>query len=492
MPSLASAEAERDARLSEALGPEVVAHLARLEAAWAQPSSRVQAQLQGGPGPGSLCEVDAFLAGGGLSLIYATWLAQQGWKVAVADAGRIGHSHREWNVSQAEMKPLVASGLLSEEEAQALVVHRYRHGVVRWHGGQSHAVRGVLDCVVDAEALLGLLRAKALAAGAQLLDGHRLTSYRLGPGGVALRLESAQGPTELSARLLLDGLGASSPHAHWDLACPTVGGVLGGLVEGEAVDEVDYGVGEILASTEGIEAGRQHIWEGFPGPNKAYTTYLFHYAEPKRLGPQPLRELYARFFATRPRYKKGEAQLRKPTYGIIPAHTRLRPMPVAPHDRVVLVGDAAGRHSPLTFCGFGSMIRSFWPVGQGLSAALKADRLDAQSLAAAWSEPPCLGVMGALALMMDAGRQAPWERDPAAINALLEVAFASLAEAGEPVFAAFVRDELPYPEFQAFMLRVAKARPGVWLEAFGRLGPRELASWLGQLWAYRRQGQRGL
>ena len=64
-------------------------------------------------------------------------------------------------------------------------------------------------------------------------------------------------------------MGASSPHAAFDLVCPTVGGVLGDLANGDGPLDVDPRVGEILVTTEGIEEDRQHIWEGFPGPGGA-------------------------------------------------------------------------------------------------------------------------------------------------------------------------------------------------------------------------------
>jgi lycopene cyclase CruA len=269
--------------------------------------------------------------------------------------------------------------------------------------------------------------------------------------------------------VLVDGMGASSPHAAFDLVCPTVGGVLTGL------QNVDPRVGEILVTTEDIEEDRQHIWEGFPGPGGRFTTYLFYYAEPGQLPPRPLHALYERFFATRARYKRGDATLVKPTYGFIPAYSRLRPMPSAPRDRVILVGDAAGRHSPLTFCGFGSMIRSFLPVANGLDACLERDTLDKRALAAVWTDPPSLSVMGALTLMMVPGRRRGLQADD--VNRLLDAAFASLAELGNDAYASFVRDEIGFRDFWKFMRRTAQRRPSIYDEVFEQLTPGEIARW---------------
>jgi lycopene cyclase CruA len=335
----------------------------------------------------------------------------------------------------------------------------------------------VLDCDVYAERLLDGLRARAEAAGATLLDHHPLQKLSTGEGGVRVTLAPPSGARELTARLILDGLGAASPHAAFDLVCPTVGGVLRGLDEGDGPTQVDPRVGEILVTTEDVEDDRQHIWEGFPGGDGKFTTYLFYYAEPQSLPAHPLLELYERFFATRPRYKAGDAEMVKPTYGFIPAYSRLRPMPAA-RDRVLLVSDAAGRHSPLTFCGFGSMIRSFLPVADRARELLADDRLDARALATAWREPPGLRVMGGLTLMMVPGRR---KGDAADVNRLLDAAFASLAELGDDVYGAFVRDQIGFSDFMAFMRKTAARRPTIYDEVFAQLSKGELARWSWQL-----------
>ena len=495
-------------RTRAALSPETLEHLIALERGFLR-KDPIAIEDSGGPDRGAHVDFDVILAGGGLSLVYAAYLARRGLKVAVFDRRKIGCGHREWNISRSELRPLADSGLFPEPEQ--LIEEEYREGIVRWHGGGTYPVKGVLDCVVHAERLLEALRAQAIAAGATLLDFNALAGYSVGAGGVVVRLHQTNGASasqndavasqndavalqndavasqndatasqndavaSISGRVLLDGMGAASPHAAFDLCCPTVGGVLRGLEEGTAPDQVDPTLGEILVTTEHVEDARQHIWEGFPAPGGRFTTYLFYYAEPHALPEHPLLELYERFFATRPRYKAGDAVVEKPTYGFIPAYTRLRPMPAAPRDRVLLVGDAAGRHSPLTFCGFGSMIRSFLPVADALVERLESDRLDRRSLQSVWREPAGLQVMGGLTLMMVPGRGPA--RDAADINRLLDAAFASLAEMGNQVYASFVRDQIGFRDFVAFMRRTAKRRPTIYDEVFGVLSKAELAKW---------------
>jgi lycopene cyclase CruA len=458
-------------RTRELLSKETIEHLESLERGFAH-KDPITIQAHGGPD--GAVDFDVILAGGGLSLVYGAWLAKQGLKVAIFDRRKIGCGHREWNISRRELAPLEESGLFAKPDE--LILQEYRGGFVRWHGGGTHSVSGVLDCVVQAETLLAALRAQASACGATLLDHHELAGYSIGSGGILVHLHNKMMQShQITGRVLLDGTGAASPHAQFDLCCPTVGGVLTDLAEGNAPDEVDPTLGEILVTTEDVEDARQHIWEGFPAPGGRFTTYLFYYVEPANLPEHPLLALYERFFATRPRYKRGDAKIERATYGFIPAYTRLRPMPASPRDRVLLVGDAAGRHSPLTFCGFGSMIRSFLPVARALVERLETNRLDRRSLESCWREPPGLQVMGGLTLMMVPGRGAA--RDPADINRLLDAAFASLSEMGNDVYASFVRDQIGFKDFIAFMNRTAKKRPTIYDEVFSVMSKGEIAKW---------------
>ncbi|MGZ3408466.1 MAG: NAD(P)/FAD-dependent oxidoreductase, partial [Polyangia bacterium] len=235
------------------LTPETLEHIDSLERGFAE-RAVCDLAAEGGPDRGAHVDFDVVLAGGGLSLVYGAYLAQRGLRVAIFDRRRIGCGHREWNISRTELHPLVDSSLFTAAEVDALVQLEYDHGICRWHGGGTHPVRHVLDCVVDAERLLEGLRARAEAAGATLLDHHALAGYRVGKGGVTVTLAPAR---TLSARVLVDGMGAQSPHAAFDLVCPTVGGVLGGLAVGDGALDVDPRVGEILVTTEGIEEERQ-------------------------------------------------------------------------------------------------------------------------------------------------------------------------------------------------------------------------------------------
>jgi len=453
---------------STRLTPEQANQVEALELRWAARREPVPAQLRA-PDLGTALDCDVLLAGGGLSLLYAVVLAERGFRVAVADPRGVGRGHREWNASLSELRALEPA--LGTCELDDLVVARYQRGIIRWHGKPTRTVTGVLDVAVDAQGLLDKLRARALGLGVKLVDDAGVGAVASGDHGVVAQV----GKVELTARLLLDGRGAASPHARWDLVCPTVGGVLTGLAQGSAEDEVDPGTGEILVTVEGAHDGLQPIWEGFPGRPGEFTAYLFEYTEPSRLGPRPLTELFQRFFATLPRYKRGEAQLLRPAFGFIPAYTRLRPRPTAPADRVLLVGDAAGRHSPLTFCGFGCALRSYGPVSARLAELLEQDQLGRSALATAWRrESGSLSIQGALALMMIERGGLRTAEDPQAINALLDAAFGALEAQGDEAFRSFLQDRATPGQVWRMLRDTARALPQVYGLALRNLSSREL------------------
>lgn len=450
-------------RLRERLGVEWAGEVEALEQRFLSARKPAAAARLRGPDRGAALDCDVLLAGGGLSLLYAVALAARGFRVAVADPRGAGRSHREWNASAAELEALREV----IERPEELILARYDRGIVRFAGGREHTVRGVLDAAVDAQGLLDRLKARAVALGVTLLEGAAVGALVAGSGGVAAQT----GAGAITARLVLDGRGAASPLSRWDLVCPTVGGLLAGLAH-------DPDVGEILVTIDGARAGVQPIWESFPGRRGELTTYLFEYREPRGLEPRPLTALYLRFFESLPRYKPGEARLLKPAFGFIPAYSRLRPRPTAPMDRVLLVGDAAGRHSPLTFCGFGSALRSYAQVASRVARLLEDDRLDRRLLASCWTEPPSLAIHGAMALMMIDRGGLDTARDPQAINRLLEAAFASLEAQGEPAFRAFLQDSAQPGSVVRMLRGTARALPQVYGAALRNLRPAELAALL--------------
>ncbi|MEO0813697.1 MAG: lycopene cyclase, partial [Myxococcota bacterium] len=302
-----------------------------------------------------------------------------------------------------------------------------------------------------------------------------LVGLNEGSRAVALRLESEGSFRDVTATLMVDGRGASSPYATADLLCPTVGGVLKGLDQGDGPTQINPRVGEILATTEHLEDGRQHIWEGFPVHEDQTTTYLFYYASAKEVQAGSLVQLYDRFFTTLPRYKTGDYEMVRPTFGYIPGWSRLSPPPKPPGARVVLVGDSASRHSPLTFCGFGSMLRSIEPAVRHIERGLGRRHLAPGELACVVDDAPIHRGTGLLSWMMAHPDRRPGrERE---LNILLDTAFSTLYDLGQDVYSAMLRDEIAMVDFAKFLHRTSLKRPRVYKDVFGQLGAGFVGRW---------------
>lgn len=408
-------------------------------------------------------DVDVVFAGGGLSLLVAAEVARLGVRVAVIERARAGSPHREWNASEDELSPLVESGIFSRGELERAVVARYREGVCSFHGGSPRVVRGVLDHAIDARSVLTAARRACEARGVRTIEGASVDAVGVGPSSVRVGF----GARELVARIMVDARGAASPYASADLVCPTVGGVVRGL------EGVDPEVGDILVTTEDVDAdGTQHLWEGFPGRAGEVTVYLFYYGRREAVGQGSLASLYERFFATLPTYKRGHARIVRPTFGYIPGWSRLAPAPRSPSPRIVLVGDAAARHSPLTFCGFGSMLRSFRPAAAAIARAVADGTAPGEVVA----DEPIHAWTGALARVMASGALRG-----RTMNALLDDAFGTLEAMGNDAFAALLKDRMDGRSFTTFLRRTAARHPAVYREVLGALGAGGSMRWAARL-----------
>ncbi|MBC7793689.1 MAG: lycopene cyclase [Clostridia bacterium] len=452
-------------KVREAGGDELVERLQFLDA---QLGARVSATPTGSlraPQRHETFDYDVAIVGGGLSLLYAPLLAETGARVVVLDRSSIGAAHREWNAGASELEALVRAGLVTRDELESFIIARYRTGVCRWFGGGSYPVTGVLDCAVDAGALLRHTRKLAEKRRVTLLDFTGLDAMAAGAFGVRLLLRSGEKTSELTARIVIDARGASSPDAGGDLVCPTVGGVMRGL-------SVPADTGDILVTTENVEDGKQHIWEGFPGRTGETTVYLFHYSPRTAVRSGGLLALYERFFELLPRYANGDGELVRPTFGIIPGWSRLSPAPRASLPRVALVGDAAARHSPLTYCGFGATLRSLPRVRDGITEALS---LGYATIDCVVDDAPIHRATGLLAWMM--AQPSRNLRQNGQINALLDAAFSTLHAAGNAVYASLLKDEMTIPELIRFLRQTARARPQVYRDVLTTVGARKAGLW---------------
>lgn len=445
-------------------------------------------------------DFDLVYAGGGLGLLHAALMAQRyGCRVLLFDRGEVGCAHREWNISDQELRALIDVGLCTPAELEAVVMRRYRDGLVRFWPGQS-AVRpaalclpDVLNVSLDAGALLRLARHKLEAAGGVVLDRRTFARVLVErPGRVAVELRRADGALErFGARVVIDAMGATSPLALRRYAgrpfagvCPTVGTVVAGLEPGPALDQHHPERGDILISVSDTQGGRQLIWEGFAGRDDELTVYLFYYdllgAAPRvgrgalpLPGRRSLLDLFEIYFQLLPTYKRPGAAFRhiKPVYGFIPARHAQRRQSVPLLTGVLPLGDASAQQSPLTFCGFGSFVRNLERTTALLALALRHHLLRPEQLG--WISAYQANV--ALNWVFSRFMQ-PW-RSPNDVNRLQNIFARVLNDLGSDVAVRFFKDRMTWRDYGRIVNRTLVVYPAIIPTALEVLGVRGCARW---------------
>lgn len=439
---------------------------------------------------------DLLYAGGGLGLLHAVVMARNGWHVLVFDRGEVGCAHREWNISRAELAALLDLGIVTDNELQSIVMRDYRTGLVRFHSGPNAAAHndlwlpGVLDVALDAGALLRLMRGKLEAAGGTVLDGRtfrRVVACSDSTVAVELTASATGAPEVYRGRLLLDGMGSTSPLAllrhrgdPFAAVCPTVGTVATGFVAGnDDPRHHDPTLGDILISVTDAQRGQQYMWEGFPGRDDELTVYLFYYDttndHQRTTKRHSLLALFEDYFALLPSYKEPGPHFahRKPVYGYIPARHSLRRQEAPLLRGVLPVGDSAAQQSPLTFCGFGSHVRNLQRTTSLLDYALRHN-LDAprhlQGISAFQSNVSLNWVFSRF--------MHPWGQ-PASVNELQNIFLGVLNELGRELATRFFQDRMRWSDYHKMVLGMFRRYPPVVMVAWRVLGPTGCRQWIG-------------
>ena len=450
-------------------------------------------------------EFEIIYAGGVLGLLHGAVMAcRYNRRVMVFDSNSVGKTDRDWNISDEELRELERVGLFTKEEIESAVINRYRSGFVKFHDAGSRVktpplwVDGVLDVALEADKLLALaatrLRSASSSVTAQgaLMDGLRFVRCYVQPNRTVVEVEETRtGKRRLFAtRLFVDSMGMSSPVARQlnggralTHVCPTVGTIARGFARGDEPDKVDFQVGEILVSNEDARDHRQLIWEGFAGspPRDEYTTYLFFYDAVDSPADKSLLALFERYFESLPGYKRAGAQWRvlKPVFGYIPSfhHHGLMGRRRNADDRVMLVGDATGLSTPLTFCSFGSHVRHLQRLTHLTDLALEADMLDASSLSEINAHSPRVAQVTSLAEFL---RPMP-KSAPSAVNETLNAVMAALHSLDERVRRELFQDRMTFGALRNLLSRTIQLYPRILQRVREHLGARGTFWWLANI-----------
>lgn len=416
-------------------------------------------------------EWDVVICGGTLGILIGAALARQGWRVALIERGVLRGREQEWNISRGELQTFVQLGLLTEAALESTIATEYNPARISFAGGEPVWVRDVLNIGVDPVALLEALKQTFLAAGGQLFEQMPFQQAIVHPNGVTV---TAAGQ-DFTARLVLDAMGHFSPIVQQarqgkqpDAVCLVVGTCAEGYSENTS--------GDLLVSFTPLQNQCQYFWEAFPARD-GRTTYLFTYldAHPDRLS---LEALFEEYFRLLPQYQNVELKqlnVRRALFGFFPCY---RQSPLKPQwNRILPVGDSSGAQSPLSFGGFGAMVRHLPRLAVGIDEALRTDALDRAALALLQPYQPNVSVTWLFQKAMSAGMGQVLA--PNQINDLLVGVFDEMQQLGDPVLKPFLQDVVQFTPLFQTLVRTSIAHPGLVLKVVPQVGLPALLEWMG-------------
>jgi lycopene cyclase CruA len=437
---------------------------------------------------------DIIYAGGTLGLLHAAVMGKSyGRKCLVFDAHIVGKTHRDWNISDRELQEFIEAGLFTKEEIERAVANRYENGFVKFYDANSSVktpklfMPNVLDVAIEADILLEIAREKLIASGSVAIDNLKFKRAFVEKERILIECEDYR---FFSAKLFADATGTNSAISRQinsgrsiTHVCPTVGTVSKGFQKGKADDEVDFSIGEILVSNEDISDSRQLIWEGFAGSEEKdeYTTYLFFYDSVDSKADKSLFRLFEDYFDKLGSYKKKSVDysIVKPVFGYIPSvhHLGWKNQKKTAAERIVLIGDAAGLSSPLTFCGFGSHVRNLRKLTRETENALLANDFSEAPLSKINAYEPRVAQMQSLAEFM---RPMP-KSEPYIVNETMNAVMMALSKLDNSIACELFQDRVTFASFKKVLAKTAGLHPKVYKLMLEHLGLKGAFWWVANI-----------
>jgi lycopene cyclase CruP len=414
---------------------------------------------------------DVVICGGTLGILIGAALAQRGWRVALLERGRLQGRAQEWNISRQELQAFIRLGLLTEEELAQAIATTYNPARIQFHGGPAVWVEDVLNIGVDPVYLLETLKQKFLAAGGKLVEQAPFEGAIVHANGVTVK----SGALTFTTRLLLDAMGHFSPIVQQsrqgqrpDAVCLVVGSCATGFPQNDS--------GDLIVSTTPVQNQCQYFWEAFPARD-GRTTYLFTYldAHPDRFSLEYFFEEYLRLLPAYQGVELDQLQFQRALFGFFPCY---RESPLQPQwDFILAVGDSSGGQSPLSFGGFGAMVRHLERLSAGIDEALQQDALDRKSLGLLQPYQPNLAVTWLFQRAMSVGMGQTVGANQ--VNELLSGVFADMQQLGDRVLKPFLQDVVQFPALFQTLARTAVSHPAIVLKVIPQVGMPTLVTWLG-------------
>jgi lycopene cyclase CruP len=422
-------------------------------------------------------DFDVVISGGTLGILIGTALAVRGWRVALLERGILRGREQEWNISRKELDAFVELNLLSVAEMENAIATEYNPARISFVNTPDIWVRDVLNIGVDPVYLLETLKQRFLQAGGQLFENTPFHAATIHPDGVAvesLTTDSQATKNLFNTRLLLDAMGHFSPIVRQarqgkkpDAVCLVVGSCAQGFLQNDT--------GDIFASFTPMQNQCQYFWEAFPARD-GRTTYLFTYldADAQRFSLETLFDDYLRLLPQYQNVELNQLKFQRALYGFFPCY-RQSPLKT-PWNRILPVGDSSGSQSPLSFGGFGAMVRHLKRLTLGIDEALTSDCLSQNAIGLLQPYQPNLSVTWLFQRSMSAAMNQ--KIDPNQINQLLASVFQVMEDLGEPVLKPFLQDIVLFPALSKTLFKTAISHPGLVMKIIPQVGIANLLDWM--------------
>jgi lycopene cyclase CruP len=409
---------------------------------------------------------DIIICGGTLGILLGAALQKRGWRVALIERGILRGRDQEWNISRQELQVFVDLELLSESELETAIATQYNPARVSFFQGHEVWVKDVLNIGVDPIFLLDTLKSKFLEAGGLLLEKTPFDSATVYPDGVLIKA----GENSLKTRLLIDAMGHFSPIAKQARKGEKPTGVclvVGSCAKGYPNNET----GDLIASFTPILNQCQYFWEAFPARD-GRTTYLFTYVDTHRdrFSLEFFMEEYLRLLPEYQNVELNQLNFERFLFGFFPSYSK-SPLHL-PWDRMLAVGDSAGAQSPVSFGGFGAMVRHLQRLTFGIEEALQNNFLDRKSLSLLQPYQPNISVTWLFQKTMSVGIDK--KVSPNQINNLMSGVFQVMDKLGDDVLKPFLQDVIQFP---ALAKTLPLVNPKLVLPILPQIGLTPLLDW---------------
>ncbi|OCR00524.1 FAD-dependent oxidoreductase [Oscillatoriales cyanobacterium USR001] len=429
-----------------------------------------------------MIDFDVIICGGTLGILIGTALVMRGWRVALLERGTLRGRQQEWNISRKELDIFIELNLLSLAELVNAIATEYNPARISFPNTPDIWVRDVLNIGIDPVYLLETLKIKFLQAGGKLFENTPFKSATIHPNGIEILAEigfletgeNTDKSKSFKTRLLLDVMGHFSPIVQQarqgqkpDAVCLVVGSCAQGFSKNDT--------GDLFASFTPMQNQCQYFWEAFPARD-GRTTYLFTYidAHPERFSLETLFEEYLRLLPEYQNVELNQLKFVRSLYGFFPCY-RQSPLKM-PWHRILPVGDSSGSQSPLSFGGFGAMVRHLKRLTQGIDEALTNDILSQNALTILQPYQPSLSVTWLFQRSMSAAINQKINENQ--INQLLAAVFHEMAQLGEPVLKPFLQDIVQFSALSKTLFKTAIAHPKLVIKIIPQVGAKNLFDWM--------------